>query len=119
MKIILHFRHHIEPSKEIEKYIKQKISKLVQFNKDIMEVHIDISGGKEHRSPDKYRISVTLHLPPKHILHAEVKGSTAEATADIVYDVMKRQIEKHTHKNRLSHKEREERKIIEQFPPGE
>lgn len=112
MKIQLHFRHHIKPDKEIEDYTKKKIQKLLTFNSNIMEAHIDIEGGKEHKSSTKYRVSVTLHIPSKQILHATGRGFSAKAATDDVYEELKKEIEKHNHKKTLSHKNRKERKII-------
>lgn len=119
MKIILHFRHHIKPDKKIEKYVKEKILKLSQFNKDIMEVHTDITGGKEHTAPNKFHVSVSLHLPPKHILHASEGGQTPEAAADLVCEKLETQIKKHNHKKHISRHERKQRKMIDRIPPEE
>jgi len=118
MKIQLHFRHHIKPEEEIEDYARKKIEKLLTFNKNIMEAHVDIDGGKELKSPDKYRVSVTLHLPRKQILHATGKGYTANAASDDVFEELKKEIEKHNKRKTLSQKERKERKIIGR-PPTE
>jgi len=98
MKIQLHFRH--KPQREVEDYARKKIAKLLTFNKEIMEAHIDIDGGKEHKSPTKYRVSVTIHIPPKHILHATGRGFSANAATDDVYEELKKEIEKHNHKRK-------------------
>lgn len=119
MEIFLHFRHFPRPETRVQKYAEQKLSRLKRFNKDIMEAHVDIASGKERTAPDKYRASVNLHLPPKHILRAEAKGQTPEAAIDLVYEELERQIEKHSHEKRLSRKERKQRKIIGQFEPEE
>lgn len=121
MQILIHFRHFTSPNQEVEDYARKKLLKLSHFNNKIMEVHVDIDAGKEHTSPTKYLTSVTLHLPPKHILHAESRGQTPEAAIDKVHDELVREIEKHNDKDdkHLTHKERAEREAINQFPPEE
>lgn len=114
MKILTHFKYK-NPGKETENYIEEKISKLSRFNKNLMEAHVDIHRGKEQTAPDKYHIYVNLHLPPKHILRAQAEGQTPEAAADLVYNELRREIEKHSHDKKLTRKERLQRKQFRQF----
>lgn len=115
MKILTHFRHFESPDEKIQKYVEEKILKLSRFNKNLMEAHIDIHQGKEQTAPDKYHIYVNLHLPPKHILRAQAEGQTPEAAADLVYNELRREIEKHSHDKKLTHKERLQRKKFKQL----
>ena len=114
MKILTHFKYK-NPGKETENYIEEKISKLSRFNKNLMEAHIDIHQGKEQTAPDKYHVFVNLHLPPKHILRVQAEGQTPEAAADLVYNELRREIEKHSHDKKLTRKERLQRKQFKQI----
>ena len=116
MKILTHFRHFESPDEKIQKYVEEKILKLSRFNKNLMEAHIDIHQGKEQTAPDKYHVFVNLHLPPKnHVLRASAKGRTPQEAADLVYEELGRQIEKHSHDKKLTRKERLQRKQFKQI----
>lgn len=102
------FKNHIELSENEEIYLREKIEHLAKFSLQMEDesvlAKVDILHNKVKNPEKQVVVQVTIDVPHA-VIRAEESGSTMEEALNLVYEKLKRQIEKY--KNSGKHRTKE------------
>lgn len=84
---------NIDVSEETEDYIRRKINKLERHLPNMEEVHVELSQEKTKAAENRFVVQITINSHGT-LLRGEERSSSIAAAADVVVDVLNRQIER-------------------------